>query len=85
MSVTNGNVRVTDVYQAITSVTERNNRNKSNDLAAVRITLWRMWKEGKLERVGANDGVYRLPDTDCTAEDWLSKECCNVHCIDTYK
>jgi hypothetical protein len=34
-----------------------------------------MWKDGKIERVGANDGAYRLPDTDCTAEDWLNKEC----------
>lgn len=75
LSITNGSVSVSDVYQGITSITERNERNKSNDLSAVRTTLWRMWKDGKIERVGARDGIYRAIETDCEEEDWLNTEC----------
>ena len=63
ISVTSGNISVTDGYQAVTSVTK-------NEKSAVRMAFKRLTDEGLLVKTGRRVGEYRVIDGECEAENW---------------
>jgi hypothetical protein len=67
VSVTWGNISVTECVQSVT------NRNIGpEDRAKVRVILGRLVKEGILERVPDKNGWFRKVDAECDAVDFLS-------------
>jgi hypothetical protein len=61
---TSGNFSSTFVYQTSTKSTFPEDRRK------ISVILGRFVKDGILERVGNQNGVFRRIETDCTPEDW---------------
>jgi hypothetical protein len=74
ISVTSGDVSVTQLYQDVTSVTR-----KEKD--AVRQVVRRLVREGLLEPTGKKAGVYRIISSECEAEDWMAA---STECVDMW-
>jgi hypothetical protein len=64
---TSDNITTTFVYQ-VTTLTTREDRNKAL------VILGRLVKEGFIERVKGQNGVYRRIDSDCEPEDWQNAD-----------
>ena len=71
ISVTSGNISVTDLYQAVTSVTR-------SEKAAVRMAVKRFVNEKLLEKTGNRAGEYRIVDRTCSPEDWKNSNIENI-------
>jgi len=63
ISITSGNISTTFVSQTVTSITS--DRKKVNTI------LWRLAKEGLLERTGRIAGEYRKIEADCDKMDFM--------------
>jgi hypothetical protein len=63
VSVTWGNISVTDAIQNVTSVTNA-------DRPKIRVIMSRLVDKGILERVPSKDGVFRKVDSQVEEEDW---------------
>lgn len=68
ISVTDGDISVTDAVQAVQSVTGVTNRD------TVRQALWRFKEKGTLVKSGRKDGVYRRVDDHAEDIDWMSAD-----------
>lgn len=64
---TSGNILTTFVYNC-QHLTTRSEKNKAN------VILGRLVKEGLIERVPGQAGVFRKVENECDPEDWLSAE-----------
>lgn len=65
---TSGNISSTEIQQASTKSTFPSERRK---ISAI---LSRMVKEGFIERVGNQNGLFRRVENQCEAEDWLNAD-----------
>jgi len=72
ISSTSGNFSSTDVYQTSTLSTSANDRRK------ISVILGRMVKEGFIERVGNQNGIFRRIESDCAPEDWQNADTSTV-------
>ena len=72
VSVTDGDFSVTDALRSVTISNNPDVRNK------IRATLYRMYKNGELEKSSDRDGIYRRVNNDCKAQDWLDADCAPV-------
>lgn len=72
ISSTSGNFSSTDVYQTSTLSTSANDRRK------ISVILGRMVKEGFIERVGNQNGIFRRVESDCVPEDWQNADTSTV-------
>lgn len=73
ISSTIGNISSTDIIQASTKSTLPEDRRK---ISAI---LSRMVKEGFIERVGNQNGLFRRVVKDCESEDWQATETTSVN------
>jgi hypothetical protein len=64
---TSGNFSTTNVYQVTTS-------DNREDRKKITVILGRMVKEGLIERVGDQNGIFRRIESDCEEMDWLNCE-----------
>lgn len=71
ISVTSGVISVTNIYQAVTSVTKE-------EKAAVRKAVQRLVEEGLLEKSSTRAGEYRIIDKTCKPENWKEANVENV-------
>ena len=68
VSVTDGDISVTDAVQAVQSVTGVTNRD------TVRQALKRLKDQGKIVKSGRKDGIYRRVDAHAEDIDWLNAD-----------